>query len=200
MFKRFLLIVAMMILFSAPASANSPMGVIQTAVEEIVDLLKDPQFNPPEKKEEQRKKIWEVVHKTFDFSAIARGTLRRHDWERFSDEQKNEFTDLFTSLLGNTYLEKLQSDYRDEQVVFIEQEILSDTRAIVRTKIIRESLEIPVEYRLILRSGNWRIQNVIVENISLVTNYRDQFSQMLMHDSPAQFIEKLRQQVDKKES
>lgn len=200
MFKRLLLTLIIMILFAAPSSADTPMDAIQTAVEEIVGLLKDPQYNPPEKKEEQREKIWNVVHNIFDFQTIARGTLRRHDWERFSEEQKKEFTDLFTTLLGNTYLERLQSDYRDEQVVFTEQEMLSNTTAIVRTKIIRESIETPVDYRLILRGENWRIYNVIVENISLVTNYRDQFSEMLMRDSPAQLIEKLQDRVNKNES
>ncbi len=199
MLKRFLLIFAIMAISAAPVSANTPIGVIQNAVQEIIDLLKDPQYDPPEKKEAQREKIWDVVLETFDFQTIARGTLRRHDWESFSEQQKKEFTDLFTTLLGNTYLERLQSDYKDEKVEFIEQEMLSDATAIVRTKIIRESLEIPVDYRLILRSGNWRIYNVIVENISLVTNYRDQFSRMLMRDSPSQFIEKLRDRVNKNE-
>jgi len=78
--------------------------------------------------------------------------------------------------------------------------MLSDTTAIVRTKIIRESLEIPVDYRLILRGGAWRIYNVNVENISLVTNYRDQFSRILMRDSPAKLIEQLRERVNKNES
>jgi len=200
MFKYCLLILAMTVLLAAPVSADNPMDVIKTAVEEIVDLLKDPQYDLPEKKEEQREKIWEVVHNTFDFQTIARGTLRRHDWDSFSPDQKKEFTELFTTLLGNTYLERIQSDYRDEQVVFTEQEMLSDTTAIVRTKIIRESLEIPVDYRLILRSGAWRIYNVNVENISLVTNYRDQFSRILMRDSPAKLIEQLRERVNKNES
>jgi phospholipid transport system substrate-binding protein len=200
MFKRLLLTLAMMILFAAPSSANNPMDIIQTAVEKIVDLLKDPQYDPPEKKEEQREKIWNVVHDTFDFQTIARGTLRRHDWDSFSEEQKKEFTELFTTLLGNTYLERLQSDYREEKVVFMEQEMLSDTTAIVRTKIVREGLEIPVDYRLLLRGDTWRIYNVIVENISLVTNYRNQFSEMLMRNSPAQLIEKLKDRVNKSES
>ena len=200
MFKRFLFLFTIILLSANLVYADTPMNVIQKAVEEIIDLLKDPQYAPTEKKEEQREKIWKVVRNTFDFKTIARGTLRRHDWDSFSEEQKMEFTDLFTTLLGNTYLERIQSDYRDEKVVFSEQEMLSDTTAVVRTKIIRDSLEIPVDYKLILRSGEWRIYNVNVENISLVTNYRDQFSQMLMRDTPAQLIEKLRERVNKGES
>jgi phospholipid transport system substrate-binding protein len=197
MVKQFLLILVIIFVLVTPASADNPMAVIQAGVEEIMDLLNDPKYDAPEKKEEQREKIWEVVTQAFDFQIIARGTLRRHDWENFSDEQKKEFTDLFTNLLGNTYLERLQSEYQDEKVVFIDQEMISDTTAIVRSKVIRESLEYPVDYRMIRRDDTWRIYNVIVENISLVTNYRDQFSQMLMKDSPEQFLDKLRERVNK---
>jgi phospholipid transport system substrate-binding protein len=197
MFKHFLLILVMILIFAAPVSANNPMGVIQEGVEEIIELLNDPQYDDPEKKEEQREKIWEVVNRAFDFQTIARGTLRRHDWESFSDEQRKEFIDLFTTLLGNTYLERLQSEYQDEKIIFIDQEMISDTTAIVRSKVVRESMEYPVDYRMIRRGDTWRIYNVIVENISLVTNYRDQFSQMLMRDSPEQFLDKLRDRVNK---
>jgi phospholipid transport system substrate-binding protein len=197
MVKQFLLILVIILVLIPPASADNPMAVIQAGVEEIMDLLNDPEYDAPEKKEEQREKIWEVVNQAFDFQTIARGTLRRHDWENFSDEQKKEFIDLFTTLLGNTYLERLQSEYQDEKVIFIDQEMISDTTAIVRSKVIRESLEYPVDYRMIRRGDTWRIYNVIVENISLVTNYRDQFSQMLMRDSPEQFIDKLRGRVNK---
>jgi phospholipid transport system substrate-binding protein len=197
MFKHFLLILVLILMYAAPASADNPMSVIQEGVEEIIELLNDPEYEAPEKKEEQREKIWEVVNQAFDFQTIARGTLRRHDWENFSDEQKREFIDLFTNLLGNTYLEKLQSEYQDEKVIFLNQEMISDTTAIVRSKVVRQSMEYPVDYRMIRRGGTWRIYNVIVENISLVTNYRDQFSQMLMRDSPEQFLDKLRERVNK---
>jgi phospholipid transport system substrate-binding protein len=196
MFKHFLLILVLILMYAAPASADNPMGVIQEGVEEIMELLNDPAYDAPEKKDEQREKIWEVVNKAFDFQTIARGTLRRHDWQNFSDEQRREFVDLFTNLLGNTYLERLQSEYQDEKIIFIEQEMITDTTAIVRSKVIRESVEYPVDYRMIRRNNTWRIYNVIVENISLVTNYRDQFSQMLMRDSPEQFLDKLRERVN----
>jgi phospholipid transport system substrate-binding protein len=197
MFKHLLLILVLILIYAAPASADNPMSVIQEGVEEIMELLNDPAYDAPEKKEEQREKIWEVVNEAFDFQTIARGTLRRHDWENFSDEQRREFIDLFTNLLGNTYLERLQSEYQDEKVVFIDQEMITDTTALVRSKIIRQSVEYPVDYRMIRRNDTWRIYNVIVENISLVTNYRDQFSQMLMRDSPEQFLDKLRERVNK---
>lgn len=200
MLKRPLLILFIFLLFTTPVSASNPMDVIKNAVNQIIDLLKDPAYDQPDKKEEQREKIWNVVTDTFNFEIIARGTLRRYDWESFSEEQKKEFTQLFTELLGNTYLERLQSDYKNEKVVFEEQEMLSENTAVVRTKVIRESTEIPVDYRLILRDGTWRIYNVYVENISLVTNYRDQFSRILMKNSPQQLLEQLREKVDNSES
>ncbi len=199
MLKRFLFIPIVFLLLITPASAEEPLDVIKDAVNQIIDILKDPQYDDSDKKEEQRQKIWDVVTDIFSFNIIARGTLRRYDWERFSDKQKKEFTELFKELLGNTYLERLQSDYQNEKVVFEDQEKLSETTAMVRTKVVRNDTEIPVDYRLIFRDDRWRIYNVYVENVSLVTNYRDQFSRILMKKSPEELLEQLREKVEKPE-
>lgn len=199
MIKQLLLILIVSLLFITPASASDPMDVIKTGVNQITQLIDDPKFRDPETQEAQLEKIWNVVQDIFNFPVIARGTIRRHDWHNFSDEQKSEFTELFKQLLITTYLERLPEEYENEKVVFQDQEMLSDTRALVRTKVISTDTEIPVDYRLMLSDGTWTVYNVIVENISLVTNYRDQFSQILMRSSPEQFLEQLREKVDELE-
>ncbi len=195
-----LLLTVFFIVFSAAmASAEKPIDVIQTGVDKVFGILNDPAYAPEGKKDEQRDKIWTVIRSFFDFDTIAKGTLRRHDWDRFTEDQKKEFIDLFTDLIGETYLERIQGEYKNEKVVYGEQEMLSDSKAVVKTTIVRESLEIPVDYRLYLKNGNWRIYNVYVENTSLVTNYRDQFSRILMKGTPAELIEKLREKTIKSE-
>ncbi len=175
------------------AAADNPLDVVKAGVDEVVSVLQDPAYNTPERKDEQLEKIWSVIRDVFDFETIAKGTLRRHDWEKFSTEQQREFVDLFTDLIGNTYLGRLQSEYHDEKVVYKEQEMLSDSKAVVRTMVNRNSVEIPVDYRLFLKNGKWRVYNVFVENTSLVTNYRDQFSRILMRGTPADLLAKLRE-------
>jgi len=199
MIKQLLLILITFFLFITPASASDPMDVIKEGVDQITRLIDDPKFKDPETQEAQLEKIWNVVKDIFNFPVIARGTIRRHDWLNFSDEQRNEFTELFQQLLITTYLERLPEEYEDEKVVFQDQEMLADNRALVRTKVISRDTEIPVDYRLMLSDGTWTVYNVIVENISLVSNYRDQFSQILMRRSPEQFLEQLREKVNELE-
>ncbi len=188
-----LLPVLLFVFPGAPAAAEKPMDVIKSGVDEVVRILNDPSYDTPEKKEAQREKIWTIIRDVFDFETIAKGTLRRHDWEKFSTEQRREFVDLFTELIGNTYLDRIQSEYHEEKVVYTEQEMLTDTKAVVRTMVQRSSVEIPVDYRLFLKDGNWRVYNVFVENTSLVSNYRDQFSRILMKGTPDDLLAKLRE-------
>ena len=196
LFLRFFLLFTLFFMLSGVApAAEKPIDIIKAGVDEVVTVLNDPKFDTPEKKEEQREKIWSIIREIFDFETIAKGTLRRHDWERFSEEQRRQFVDLFTDLIGTTYLGRIQSEYHDEEVVYTEQEMLSDTKAVVRTKILRDSVEIPVDYRLFLKNGNWRVYNVYVEKTSLVTNYRDQFSRILMKGTPADLIAKLKEKT-----
>jgi phospholipid transport system substrate-binding protein len=75
--------------------------------------------------------------------------------------------------------------------------MLTDTRAVVKTNIVRASEKIPVDYRLINEDGSWKVYNVYVERTSLVSNYRDQFGRVLMSGSPADLIERLREKVKK---
>ena len=76
--------------------------------------------------------------------------------------------------------------------------MISDTKAIVKTKIVRENnIEVPVEYRMRLRKEKWRIYDVRIEGVSLVKNYRTQFKQILMKESPDQLIKKLRDRLQK---
>jgi phospholipid transport system substrate-binding protein len=104
------------------------------------------------------------------------------------------FTDVFTTKLGNSYLNKIQGNFNNEKVEFLSQEMLSATKARVKTKIIREVDSIPVDYSVRPVDGAWRIYDVVIEGVSLVANYRSQFNDILSKDSPAVLIERVRSQ------
>ncbi len=177
--------------------AEKPVEAIRTSVDKIVEILNDPQYDEDSRKAEQKEKMKREIQKIFDFKTMARGTLRHYQWESFSELQKEEFIGLFTQLLGDTYLERIQGEYNDEKVEYLEQQMLTDTRAVVKTNIVRASERIPVDYRLINEDGCWKVYNVYVERTSLVSNYRDQFGRVLMSGSPADLIERLREKVKK---
>lgn len=171
--------------------AVQPMEILKPPVEEIVSLLNDPKYKDPAQKEAQEDKIWQIVRGLFDFTEMSKRTLARH-WLDFSPPQRKEFTDVFGKFLGDLYIEKIQSGYQNEKVVFTDQEMVSDDKAVVKTKIVRPNAEIPVDYSMIREKDGWRIYDVNIEGVSLVKNYRTQFNDILFKESPEKLIERLK--------
>ena len=111
------------------------------------------------------------------------------DWNRFSPDQQARFVTAFGSLLQNTYLDKIES-YTDEKVHYLSEQDLGEGKAEVATKVTGHGKEIPVTYRLLNRDG-WKVYDVVIEGVSLVQNYRSQFGQILMNESPDALIAKI---------
>ena len=105
-----------------------------------------------------------------------------------------EFVNLFEQVLEKSYIDKIL-DYSNEKVDFYKESMLSDNQAEIQTKIITASKEIPIFYRMILKDGKWKVYDVVVENVSLVQNYRTQFNDILAKDPPEKLLEILRKKV-----
>jgi phospholipid transport system substrate-binding protein len=179
------------------AHAAQPMEELKGPIDQIVNILRDPQYKDPSKKELQREKMWEIARKVFDFDAISRGTISRYRWAGFTPRQREEFTDVFTEFIGNVYFDKIQSAYHNERVVFLKQEMFTESRARVMTKILRNTVETPVDYSMWLHNGHWKIFNVYVEGVSLLGDYRNQFEGFLSHSSIEDLISTLKKKVEK---
>jgi phospholipid transport system substrate-binding protein len=120
-------------------------------------------------------------------------SLAKH-WKARSDEEKKTFIDLFGQLLEQTYISKIES-YSNEKVIFL-KEYVTDKKAQVDTKVITETIEIPIDYRLYqTNNGSWMVYDVIIEGVSLVGNYRSQFDQMLQKNSFEKLIEDLKNKI-----
>lgn len=176
------------------SSDKGPMDSLKGPIDEGISLLSDPKYKDPSLKSVQREKIWEIVRKAFDFTELSGRTLAAN-WKNLNPHQRKEFSEVFSEVLGNSYLDKVQGGYRDEKVVYLAQEMVSDTKAVVKTKIIREKGEIPVNYSMRLKDNNWKIYDVQVEGISLVQNYRSQFNEILSKDSPDELIKRLHKKL-----
>jgi phospholipid transport system substrate-binding protein len=175
----------------AIAESPSPLETLKGPFDQIVSILNDPAYKTEKQKISQRDKIWLVARPLFDFAEISRRTVGK-DWDRFSEEEQTRFTDIFAEFLGNTYIDKMQGEYHNEKIVFF-KELVKGPIALARTKLVRESLEIPIDYRMKQVDGHWKIYDVLVENgVSLVKNYRVQFKSILQKESPAQLIERLK--------
>jgi phospholipid transport system substrate-binding protein len=186
-------VLAFLMLTVLPAAAASmePIETIKAPVDAVIVILNDPQYKVAGTKSAQRDKIWKVVKPMFDFDEIAKRSVAR-SWGDFSDAEKIAFTDVFAQFLGNTYIDKIQGEYHNERIVYLGQDFYSETYAEVKTQIVRETLSIPVDYRMInAGDGRWMVYDIIVEGVSLVKNYRTQFASILSRDKPAQLIQRL---------
>jgi phospholipid transport system substrate-binding protein len=191
------LVLVLLLSFGASAFAAEPADVLKAPMDEALALLRDPQYkvDDPGKKAVQREKFWSLVAPVFDFDELSKRTLARN-WENFSDAQQAEFAQVFSELLGNIYVDRIQGGYSDETIEFGDQ-ILHDSRplAVVKTFIVSARNRIPVDYSLIQKGDTWRVYDVKVEGVSLVKNYRSQFKEILSKESPDALIERLKQKV-----
>ncbi len=191
--KRLAGALAVVLLLVVPGAAVSmePLAVIKAPIDTVITILNDPQYKAAGSRSAQRDEIWKNVKPMFDFDEISRRAVARN-WQDFSDAEKAAFTEVFSQFLGNTYIDKIQGEYHNEKIVYLGQDFYSAEYAEVKTLIVRETLEIPVNYRMIRDgAGLWRVYDVIVEGISLVKNYRTQFASILRKEKPAQLIERL---------
>jgi len=191
------------ILFIAPvmgmAAPPEPLEAIKGPIDTVIAILNDPVYKNGDHKAEQRDKIWQSISSIFDFNEISMRAVARN-WRKFSPEERKSFAKVFSKFLGNTYVDKIQGEYHNEEIVYVGQEIVKEGRALAKTIIKRETLEIPVDYRLKLMDGRWRVYDVAVEGISLVKNYRTQFKQLLKKESPAELIKRLEKKLAEQES
>ena len=191
------LVVVLLLSFGQSVLAAEPADALKAPMDEALALLRDPQYkvDDPEKKAIQREKFWSLVAPVFDFDELSKRTLARN-WADFSDAQQAEFAQVFSELLGNIYVDRIQGGYSDETIEFGDQ-ILHDSRplAVVKTFIVSARNRIPVDYSLIQKGDTWRVYDVKVEGVSLVKNYRSQFKEILSKESPDELIERLKQKV-----
>lgn len=175
------------------AWAGEPTEVIRTAVDEIMAILRDPKYKNPANFEEQKQRVTGAAEKFIDKRRFAQITLGR-DWRRLNPEQQEEFTELYSNLVENTYIDRIR-EYSDEKVIFTGESSTGENKAEVNTMVVSQGKEIPVVYRLYNNGGKWRAYDVLVEGVSLVMNYRSQFNQIMASGGPDRLLEQLRQKA-----
>jgi len=176
-----------------PAYADAPLSTVQANVNKVLDVLRDPALKADSAKEIKIEKLQSIYKVMFDQTELSRRALARN-WSRLNPDQQKEFIQLFEQVLEKAYINKILS-YTNEKIVFYKETNLSENQVEVQTKIITSSKEIPIFYRVIMSDGAWKVYDVVVENVSLVMNYRTQFNDILAKNTPEQLLEILRKKV-----
>ena len=162
------------------ASAGPPTEALKGSVDEVVRVLNEPELSKPEKRQERRKVLVDVISKRFNFEEMAKRTVGA-EWAKRTPEERREFVDSFRTLLSNSYLGRIEN-YSGEKVHY-NKEITDGDHAEVRTEIDTGQSTIPIDYKMENAGGDWRVYDVVVEGTGLVSNYREQFKRILRKES-----------------
>jgi len=185
--------IVILLSFSLPVYAGPPLDAVQANVNKVLEVLRDPKLKAASAKEIQKEKLRLIYDRMFDDVELSKRTLAKN-WNSLNVAQRREFVLLFRQVLEKAYIDKILA-YTDEKIVFERETMVSGTQAEVQTKIVTSSKEIPISYRLLQKDGAWKVYDVVIENVSLVLNYRTQFNDILAKNTPEQLIEILRKKV-----
>jgi len=171
--------------------ATTPMEQIEETIQQVMAIIGGASNGG---EEARRDMLREALMPRFDWDDMAKRALGKH-WDSAADRQ-HEFVAAFAEFLGNSYIGKIGS-YKDEKILFV-GERTENTRAQVDTKIVPGKGEpIAVSYRLHRVQGGWKIYDIVVEDISIVANYRSQFERMLSKGTFDDLVKRLRDKDSK---
>jgi phospholipid transport system substrate-binding protein len=180
----------MQVSFAAPAPA--PREAVQRTVDNVLATLRDPRFKSAV---ERRRQLQAQIEERFDFAEMARRSLGRH-WQSRTPAERKEFVEAFRDVLINSYLSTIES-YRGEKLRYVRERV-ENGYAEVDTLIVDErGQEYSVNYRLHRAGDQWKIYDVVIEGVSLVSNYRSQFDRLIRRDSFEELLKRMRRnQID----
>jgi len=186
--------ILMVFLSTLPVSAGAPLDTVQTNINKVLDVLRDPKLKTESAKEIKKEKLDALYEQLFDEVELSRRSLGGN-WNKLNPAQRQEFIHLYRQILEKAYLDRILS-YTNEKIVFSKEIMLSNNQAEVQAKLITSSREIPVFCRVIQKDGVWKVYDVGAENVSLVQNYRSQFNSILANHTPDQMLEMMRKKVE----
>jgi phospholipid transport system substrate-binding protein len=161
--------------------AGEPLDLVKSAGERAIAVLKDPKLKSPDKKKERVERLKEIINPIFDYDEMARRALGAH-WRRRTPAEQEEFARLFRAFLERIYSDKVDL-YEGERIVFGRETIEQEYAQVESTVVNAKGEESSVVYRLKRADGKWKVYDAVVENISIVNNYRSQFDRVISKSS-----------------
>nr|WP_320012084.1 ABC transporter substrate-binding protein [uncultured Desulfobulbus sp.] len=176
-------------------AAPDPTEQFRPFLAKVVTKLAEPDLKQLPKKEQAQQMI-KIVEERFDFQEMSKRVLNQQ-WRELSPQGQEEFQGLFTQLLQYVYVAKIE-DYSGQQVKFIQQR-MRGPRAEVQTELVDTNRSIAVSYLLMLENDQWMAYDVIVEGMSLVRNYRDQFKKIIQDDGYPELVKQVKSKISELE-
>ena len=187
---------AITVLFSSfstvQASSSEVTDGMKNTIDQILLVIKEESG-----KKARREKLQGIVDKKFDYIEMAKRALATN-WNDRTPEERKEFSDAFGRLLKNTYITKIER-YTDERVDYVHEDITENGVATVKTLIVKKEDSIPVDYKLLKKQQDWLCYDFVIENISMIRNYRSQFAKIIKDSSYEKLLERMKDKIKKLE-
>jgi phospholipid transport system substrate-binding protein len=170
-----------------PALTEAPRALIDDAADKIVAIL----ARRDEPAETRISEIEQIAYELFDFTTMSKLVLARN-WRKMDKPKRAEFVREFKRHLSRTYGSRLDRyDQENVDVYGAQVEVRNDVS--VKTRVVGGQFDgAEISYRLRQREERWRIIDVVIEGVSLVSNYRSQFAEVLNTGTIDDLLAKLR--------
>lgn len=176
---------------SSAASAAQPMQDVRSTVEGIQTIMLDARQQPDAKKKQRVAQLKQIVSRRFDFADMAKRALGPY-WEKRSQRERSEYVRLFTDVVETFYLDRMET-YASEHTVYLRESRDGDYAEVATKALAVKGADLAVNYKLKrARGGDWKIYDLVIDNVSVVNNYRAQFARVLNGGSFDQLLVKLR--------
>jgi len=171
-------------------AAETATEAIKSTLKQVFVILNDEELQIPGRAEARRQQLEKVIGNRLAYDEMAKRSLGAQ-WKQLNDEEREEFVRLFSQFFRDTFAGRLDQ-HSDEEVEFL-QEKLEGLYAEVSTRLKGSKVDMAVDYRLLHRAGDWHVYDIIVDDISLIHSYREQFTTINRKFSYAELVAKLRQ-------
>jgi phospholipid transport system substrate-binding protein len=182
---------------AAPAAwAGAPMEQLKAQVDRVLKLVDDPALR--DKPKDRRVAVRKIADDIFDFGETAKRSLGRH-WAARTQAERDEFVKLFGDLLERSYISKIEL-YGGEKIQYVSDKIEGEHATVLSKLLTKTGTDVPIEYRMLRKGDRWLVYDVIIEGVSLVSNYRTQFNKIIQTSSYAELVKKMKSRQEEMDS
>jgi phospholipid transport system substrate-binding protein len=186
-YLNFALAVLVLLSVGTNAGAEGPKEQLQDTIDRVIEVLRA--IRSPQDIDRNRNSLRQLLLSRFDFAAMAQNSLGKR-WNDLNGKQE-EFVSAFTDFVEHSYMSTLGS-YRGEKVVY-DRDRVDGQSAEVDTQVVGgEGTPIRIGYKLHLKRGQWMVYDAVIDDVSVVGNYRSQFMRILKTASLEELIQSLR--------
>lgn len=173
------------------AWAGPPTDQLREAIDRVIKILRDPELKGDQNLDERRTAIALAARAIFDFGEMSRRSLARH-WEKRTPDEQEEFVHLFTALIQRSYMSKVDRDDAARMITYRGETADADHAVVQTTVSLTNGRELAIDYRMHNPRDDWRVYDLSIDGISMVSSYRAQFNRVIRSTSYEALVARLK--------